>query len=63
MIQHAGSTDYQEVKMFAEDKAGRELRLENRKAAMLSPAATLALPAAGVYMLQADGESHKIVAL
>ncbi len=48
MIQHAGSTDYQEVKMFAEDKAGRELRLENRKAAMLSTAATLA-PLLGLF--------------
>ena len=48
MIQHKGSTDYQEVKMFAEDKVGRELRLENRKAAMLSTAATLS-PLLGLF--------------
>jgi len=48
MLQHNGSTDYQEVKMFAEDKVGRELRLENRKAAMLSTAATLS-PLLGLF--------------
>ena len=48
MVQHKDSTDYQEVKMFAEDKVGRELRLENRKAAMLSTAATLA-PLLGLF--------------
>lgn len=48
MLQHGGSSDYQEVKMFAEDKAGRELRLENRKAAMLSTAATLS-PLLGLF--------------
>jgi biopolymer transport protein ExbB len=48
MIQHKDSTDYQEVKMFAEDKVGRELRLENRKAAMLSTAATLS-PLLGLF--------------
>ena len=48
MLQHKGSTDYQEVKMFAEDKVGRELRLENRKAAMLSTAATLS-PLLGLF--------------
>ena len=48
MIQHKGSNDYQEVKMFAEDKVGRELRLENRKAAMLSTAATLS-PLLGLF--------------
>ncbi|MBR1549356.1 MAG: C10 family peptidase [Bacteroidales bacterium] len=46
---------------------GRELTLIDMQgrtlATLRSPAATLALPAAGVYMLQADGESHKIVAL
>ena len=42
MLQHRESGDYAEVKLFAEDKAGRELRLENRKASMLSTAATLA---------------------
>ena len=48
MLQHKDSADYQEVKMFAEDKAGRELRLENRKAAMLSTAATLS-PLLGLF--------------
>ena len=48
MLQHKDSTDYQEVKMFAEDKVGRELRLENRKAAMLSTASTLA-PLLGLF--------------
>ncbi|MCL1910012.1 MAG: MotA/TolQ/ExbB proton channel family protein, partial [Kiritimatiellaeota bacterium] len=35
-------------KMFAEDKAGRELRLESRKAAMLALVATLA-PLLGLF--------------
>ncbi len=48
MLQHRDSDDYAEVKLFAEDKAGRELRLENRKAAMLSTAATLA-PLLGLF--------------
>ncbi len=48
MLQHKDSADYQEVKMFAEDKVGRELRLENRKAAMLSTAATLS-PLLGLF--------------
>ncbi len=48
MLQHRESGDYAEVKMFAEDKAGRELRLENRKAAMLSTAATLS-PLLGLF--------------
>ena len=48
MIQHKDSKDYNEVKMFAEDKVGRELRLENRKAAMLSTAATIA-PLLGLF--------------
>ena len=48
MLQHRTSSDYQEVKMFAEDKIGRELRLENRKAAMLSTAATLS-PLLGLF--------------
>ncbi|MBR2714076.1 MAG: MotA/TolQ/ExbB proton channel family protein [Kiritimatiellae bacterium] len=48
MLQHRTSNDYQEVKMFAEDKIGRELRLENRKAAMLSTAATLS-PLLGLF--------------
>ena len=48
MLQHKDSGDYNEVKMFAEDKIGRELRLENRKAAMLSTAATLS-PLLGLF--------------
>ena len=48
MLQHKDSKDYQEVKMFAEDKAGRELRLENRKTTMLTTAATLS-PLLGLF--------------
>ena len=48
MLQHKDSHDYNEVKMFAEDKIGRELRLENRKAAMLSTAASLS-PLLGLF--------------
>lgn len=48
MLQHKDSSDYNEVKMFAEDKIGRELRLENRKAAMLSTAASLS-PLLGLF--------------
>lgn len=48
MLQHQDSKDYNEVKMFAEDKIGRELRLENRKAAMLSTAASLS-PLLGLF--------------
>lgn len=48
MLQHRDSKDYAEVKLFAEDKVGRELRLENRKAAMLSTAATLS-PLLGLF--------------
>lgn len=48
VLQHKDSKDYTEVKAFAEDKAARELRLENRKSAMLSTAATLA-PLLGLF--------------
>ena len=48
MLQHGDSKDYQEVKQFAEDKAGRELRLENRKSAMLATTATLS-PLLGLF--------------
>ena len=48
MLEHSSSKDFQEVKMFAEDKAGRELRLENRKAAMLALVATLS-PLLGLF--------------
>jgi Biopolymer transport proteins len=48
MLEHSASKDFQEVKMFAEDKAGRELRLENRKASMLATVATLS-PLLGLF--------------
>lgn len=48
MLAHRASGDYQEVKLFAEDKAGRELRLENRKSGMLATVATLA-PLLGLF--------------
>ena len=48
MLQHKDSKDYGEVKMFAEDKIGRELRLENRKSSMLSTAASLS-PLLGLF--------------
>jgi len=48
MLQHKDSKDYSEVKQFAEDKAARELRLENRKSAMLSTASTIA-PLLGLF--------------
>lgn len=48
MLQYADSTDYAEVKLFAEDKAGRELRLESRKSSMLATAATIA-PLLGLF--------------
>lgn len=48
ILEHSTSTDFQEVKIFAEDKAGRELRLENRKASMLATVATLA-PLLGLF--------------
>ena len=66
MIQHKDSKDYNEVKMFAEDKVGRELRLENRKAAMLSTAATLSpllkrLEAAGLVRRARSSEDERVV--
>ena len=48
ILEHNTSTDFQEVKIFAEDKAGRELRLENRKASMLATVAILA-PFLGLF--------------
>lgn len=48
MLQHKDSKNYAEVKQFAEDKAARELRLENRKSAMLSTAATIS-PLLGLF--------------
>ena len=48
MLEHRANADVSQVKMFAEDKAGRELRLENRKAHMLAVVATLA-PLLGLF--------------
>ena len=48
LLEHRASTDYGEVKQFAEDKAGRELRLENRKSSMLSTVATIS-PLLGLF--------------
>ena len=48
MLEHNTSKDYEEVKMFAEDKAGRELRLENRKASMLGLVASIS-PLVGLF--------------
>lgn len=48
MLEHKDSKDAQEVKMFAEDKAGRELRLENRKSAMLATVSTIS-PLLGLF--------------
>ena len=48
MLEHRDSKDFAEVKTFAEDKAGRELRLETRKAGMLATVATLA-PLLGLF--------------
>lgn len=48
MLEHKDAADYQQVKVFAEDKAGRELRLENRKSSMLSTVATIA-PLLGLF--------------
>jgi len=48
MLEHRETTDFQVVKVFTEDKASRELRLEHRKASMLSIVATLA-PLLGLF--------------
>lgn len=48
MLEHRDATDAQELKTFAEDKAGRELRLEGRKANMLATVATLS-PLLGLF--------------
>ena len=48
MLEHRDAADFQEAKMFAEDKAGRELRLEGRKSNMLATVATLA-PLLGLF--------------
>ena len=48
LLEYKGSKDVLEVKAFAEDKAGREIRLEGRKAGMLATVATLA-PLLGLF--------------
>ena len=48
MLEHKDATDYQQAKIFAEDKAGRELRLENRKSSLLATVATIA-PLLGLF--------------
>ena len=48
MLEHRDAEDFQAAKIFAEDKAGRELRLEGRKSAMLATVATLA-PLLGLF--------------
>lgn len=48
LLEHRANTDVGHVKMFAEDKAGRELRLENRKAHMLGVVATIS-PLLGLF--------------
>ena len=48
ILEYKGSKDVLEVKAFAEDKAGRELRLEGRKAGILATVATLA-PLLGLF--------------
>ena len=48
MLEHREAPDFQEAKTFAEDKAGRELRLESRKSSMLATVATLA-PLLGLF--------------
>jgi len=48
LLEHRGNADIAQVKMFAEDKAGRELRLENRKSHMLSVVATIS-PLLGLF--------------
>lgn len=48
LLRHRDKAGWQEAKTIAEDKLGRELRLENRKAAMISTAATLS-PLLGLF--------------
>ena len=48
MLEHRASNDYQEVKLFAEDKAGRELSLEERKSQLIAVVATVA-PMLGLF--------------
>ena len=48
ILRHRDKAGWQEAKLFAEDKAGREIRLESRKASMLATVATLA-PLLGLF--------------
>ncbi|MCL1887460.1 MAG: MotA/TolQ/ExbB proton channel family protein [Kiritimatiellaeota bacterium] len=48
LLEQRGNHDVAQVKMFAEDKASRELRLESRRAGMLSIVATIA-PLLGLF--------------
>ncbi len=48
LIEQRGNADVSQVKMFAEDKASRELRLESRRAHMLSVVATIS-PLLGLF--------------
>ncbi len=48
ILEHRANGDYQEVKLFAEDKAGRELRLEARKSTLIAIVATVA-PMLGLF--------------
>ena len=48
ILRHRDKAGWQEAKTIAEDKLARELRLENRKASMISTAATLS-PLLGLF--------------
>jgi biopolymer transport protein ExbB len=48
LLEQRGNHDVAQVKMFAEDKASRELRLEARRATIISVIATLA-PLVGLF--------------
>lgn len=48
LVEQRDNRDVSQVKMFAEDKAGRELRLENRRSGMLGIVATLS-PLLGLF--------------
>ena len=48
VLDHRSSNDYQEVKLFAYDKASREIRLEGRKSSIIAIVATVA-PMLGLF--------------
>ena len=48
LLEQRGNHDVSQVKMFAEDKASRELRLESRRATIISVIATLS-PLVGLF--------------